>query len=138
MIRWSFGLSVRKKMSPGPPDGSGVGECVGWVFGGIGGRQGAQRYRNQGCWLMYTETPALKDDLLLNVYHKYYRSAPSNGHESSIWDPGDVHGHGSARAESVRSDIFWGEPKSGCPEPNGLGPEDCDDAQGSNREEPVV
>ena len=30
-------------MSLGPPDGFGVRECVGWVFGGIGRRLDAQR-----------------------------------------------------------------------------------------------
>ena len=30
-----------------------------------------------------------------------------------VWDIGDVHGQGSARAERVRPDIFWGKPESG-------------------------
>ena len=49
-----------------------------------------------------------------------------------------MHGHGSARAERVCSDNFWCESKSDCPEPNGLGPEDHNDAQGSDRAELVV
>ena len=49
-----------------------------------------------------------------------------------------MHGHGSARAERVCSDNFWCESKSDCPEPNGLGQEDHNDAQGSDRAELVV
>ena len=41
-------------MSLGPPDGSGVRECVGWVFDGLGRRMDAQRCQNQGFWLMCT------------------------------------------------------------------------------------
>ena len=49
-----------------------------------------------------------------------------------------MHGHGSARAERVRSDVFWGEPQSGCANPSGLGQEDRDDVQGSDRAEKLV
>ena len=45
---------------------------------------------------------------------------PTNGREGPIWDPHDVHCHGSARSERVRSDVFWSESKSGCSDPNGL------------------
>ena len=35
-----------------------------------------------------------------------------------------MHGHGSDRAERVRSDVFWGETKSGCSHSQTLGPDD--------------
>ena len=44
-----------------------------------------------------------------------------------VWDIGDVHGHGSARAERVRPDLFWGEAKSGRSHSQTLGPDDGDD-----------
>ena len=47
----------------GPPDGYRIGECTGWVFGGIGGQMDAQRCQNQGCWLMHMEPPGLKDEI---------------------------------------------------------------------------
>ena len=34
-----------------------------WVCDGLIGRQHAQRCRNQGCWLILTETPELKDEI---------------------------------------------------------------------------
>ena len=49
-----------------------------------------------------------------------------------------MHGHGSTRAERVRSSVFWCQSKSGCPDSNDISPEDCDDAQGADRAEPVV
>ena len=49
-----------------------------------------------------------------------------------------MHGHGSARAERVRSNVFWCESNSGRPAPNGLGAEDRDDVPGDERAEPVV
>ena len=39
------------------------GKCVYWVMGGIGGCQDAQRFQNQGFWLMRMEIPALKDNI---------------------------------------------------------------------------
>ena len=54
---------VRKRVLIGPPDRSGVRECAGWVFGGVGGRPDAQRSRNQCCRIMHTEMPALKDNI---------------------------------------------------------------------------
>ena len=38
-----------------------------------------------------------------------------------------MHGHGSARAERVRSDVFWGKAKSGCSHSQTLGPDYVDD-----------
>ena len=49
-----------------------------------------------------------------------------------------MHGHGSARAERVHYDIFWGESKSGCLNPYGLGLEGCNDVQGADRADLVV
>ena len=49
-----------------------------------------------------------------------------------------MHGHGSARAERVHYDIFWGESKSVCLNCYGLGLEDHNDVQGADREDPVV
>ena len=43
--------------------GPGLGNVWAGCFGGLGGRQGAQRCQNQGCWLMCTETPVLKDEI---------------------------------------------------------------------------
>ena len=34
-----------------------------WVCAGLIGRQPAQRFRNQGCWLILTETPVPKDKI---------------------------------------------------------------------------
>ena len=50
-----------------------------------------------------------------------------------IWDPSDGHGHGSARAERVRPDIFWGKFKFGRAHLSGIGPEGCDDVRGADR-----
>ena len=63
MIVWSLGRPVSKRIFIGPPEGSGVRECTGWVFGGLGGRPDSQRCRNQGYWLMRTDTPALEDEI---------------------------------------------------------------------------
>ena len=38
-----------------------------------------------------------------------------------------MHGHGSARAERVRYDAFWGEAKSGRSHLQALGSDDGDD-----------
>ena len=46
--------------------------------------------------------------------------------------------HSFAKGERVRSDVFWGEPKSGCANPSGLGPEDRDDVPGAGRVDPFV
>ena len=56
-----FWLVGKKRIPLGQMYGSGVRECVDWVLGGLGGQQDAQRCKNQGCWLIRTETPALKD-----------------------------------------------------------------------------
>ena len=44
-----------------------------------------------------------------------------------------MHGHGSSRAERVRSGVFWGESKSGRSHSMGLGPDDGDDIGSANR-----
>ena len=49
-----------------------------------------------------------------------------------------MHGHGSVRAERVHSNVLRGESKSGCPDLNGLGPEDWDDVRGNERAEPMM
>ena len=48
-----------------------------------------------------------------------------------------MHGHSSARAERVRSDVFWCKAESGCSRTNGLGLQDRDDVQGADRAEPL-
>ena len=62
MIRRVFGWEVRKIMSLAKLDGSVVSECVGWGHGRIGRRGGDQRCQNHGCWLMRTNTSALRDE----------------------------------------------------------------------------
>ena len=55
-----------------------------------------------------------------------------------MWDVGDVHGHGSARAERVRSGVFWGESKSGRSHLLSLGPDDGDDVRCADGVEAVI
>ena len=43
MIRRFFGQAVRKRMSLGQTNRHKVGECVDWIFGGLGGQQDDQR-----------------------------------------------------------------------------------------------
>ena len=50
-------------MSLRQTDGSGLGECVEWVLGGISGQPTAQRCQKQGCFLIQTETPVLMDEI---------------------------------------------------------------------------
>ena len=73
--------------------------------------------------------------MLQNADHKYQKSPPANGHKGPIWDLRDVHGHGSARAERVRSDVFWRISYSSCSNYNGLGPEDRNDVQSTEQAE---
>ena len=49
--------------------------------------------------------------------------------------PCNVHGHGSARAERVCPNVFWGKSKSGRAHSLGLGPNDGDDIRGADRAE---
>ena len=49
--------------------------------------------------------------MLLNIDHAHYQAPSTNGHKAPIWDSHDVHDHFSARAERVRSNVFWGESK---------------------------
>ena len=55
---------------------------------------------------MYQEARAEGHDLLLNIDHTSQRVPPVDGHKGPIWDPRNVHGHGSARAERVRTSVF--------------------------------
>ena len=48
-----------------------------------------------------------------------------------------MHSRGSARAERVRSDVFWCKAKSGCSDQNGLSRKDRDDVQGADQSEPL-
>ena len=48
-----------------------------------------------------------------------------------------MHGHGSARAEIVRSGVFWCKAEPGCSNPNGLGLKDRDDVRGSDQADPL-
>ena len=50
-------------MSLGLMDESDLGECVDWVLGGFSGRPAAQRFQNQGCLLIRTKAPSLKDEI---------------------------------------------------------------------------
>ena len=45
-----------------------LGECSDWVPGGLSGLQDAQRCQNQGCWLIRTKTPVLKDEICCWMY----------------------------------------------------------------------
>ena len=49
-----------------------------------------------------------------------------------------MHGHGSARAERVRSDVFWGESKSGRSHSQTLSPDGGDDAGCADRAEAMI
>ena len=48
-----------------------------------------------------------------------------------------MHDHGSARADRVRPNVFWGESKSGRPHLPGLGPDDGDDILGADQADPL-
>ena len=50
-------------MSLDPSDKPGLGDVWIGCFGGLGGRKVSQRCQNQGCWLIFTETLALKNDI---------------------------------------------------------------------------
>ena len=49
-----------------------------------------------------------------------------------------MYGHGSTIAERVRSDVFWGESKSGRAHLLGFIPDDGDDVQGADRAETLI
>ena len=49
-----------------------------------------------------------------------------------------MHGHGSARAERVRSGVFWGKSKSGRSHSLSLGPDDGDDVGCADGSEAVI
>ena len=49
-----------------------------------------------------------------------------------------MHGHGSARAERVRSDVFWGEANYGCSHSQTLGSDDGDDVGSTDEAEAVI
>ena len=48
-----------------------------------------------------------------------------------------MHGHGSARAERVRSGVFWRNSESGCSNSNNLGLEYHDDVQCTDQANPL-
>ena len=48
-----------------------------------------------------------------------------------------MHGHGSAKVERVRTDVFWGKAELGCSDQKCLGPKDRDGVQGADRAEPL-
>ena len=74
----------------------------------------------------YQDARAEGWDLLLNIYNKSKRAPLPYGHEGPVRDIGEMHGHGFARAERVCSGVLWCKAESGCPDMNGLGPQDCD------------
>ena len=78
---------------------------------------------------------AKQGDLLLDIYHKYQRAIPPDGQEGLVWDPGYVHGHGSTRAERVRTGIFWGESESGRSHWLTLHPDDGNDVGDTDQAE---
>ena len=49
-----------------------------------------------------------------------------------------MHGHGSARTERLRSDIFWGKTKSGRSHLQILGPDDGDNIGYADRAEATI
>ena len=55
-------------MSHSQIDRSGLGECADQVLGGFSGRPTDQRYQNQGCSLICTKMPVLKDEICCWVY----------------------------------------------------------------------
>ena len=73
----------------------------------------------------------------MDGYHESKRVTPTDGHEGPIWEPLDVHDHGSTRAERVSSNVFWGESKSGRAHYLVLGPDDGDDILGTHRADPL-
>ena len=64
---------------------------------------------------------------MLDIDHKPQQALPSYGNEYPVWDIDEMHGHGSARVERVRSDIFWHKDESGCSNMNGISLLDRDD-----------
>ena len=70
---------------------------------------------------------------MLYIDHEYQQAPPPYGHEGPVGDIGKMHGHGSARAERVRPDIFWGKFKFGRAHLSGIGPEGCYDVRGADR-----
>ena len=49
-----------------------------------------------------------------------------------------MHGHGSARAERVRSDVFWGKAKSGRSHSQALGSDDGNDVRCADGAEAMI
>ena len=120
-------------MSLGPSDGSGVRWCVDFVFWRAWWTTGCLEVPKPRLHAHFDRDARAEGwDLLPNIDHEPYQAPSANGHEGPIWDPHDVHGHGSARSKRVRSNIFWGESKSGRPHLLGLGPDDGNDTGSAN------
>ena len=71
----------------------------------------------------------------MDVDDKSQRAPLTDDHEGPIWGPHNMYGHGAARAERVRPNVFWGESKSGRAHSLGLAPDDGDDIQSAGQEE---
>ena len=65
-------------------------------------------------------------NLLLDVEHRPQWSPSANGHECPVRNIGEMHGHGSARAERVCSEVFWSKAESGRSHLQALGSDDGD------------
>ena len=76
--------------------------------------------------------------LLLDVDHESQGPPPTNGHEGPVGDLGEMHCHGSARAERVRSDVFWGEAKSSRSHLNALRSDEGNDVGCADRAEAMI
>ena len=77
-------------------------------------------------------------DLLLDVDHEPQLPPSTNGHECPVGDIGEMHGHGSARAERVRSDVFLDGAKSCCSYLQALGSNDGDDVECTGGAESMI
>ena len=64
---------------------------------------------------------------MLDLDHESKRAPSDNDHEGHYWDLCNMHDHDSSRVERVRTNVFWGESKSGCTHSLGLLPDDGDD-----------
>ena len=72
---------------------------------------------------------------MLNLDHKPQQVPSPYGHWCPVWDIIKMHGHGFARVERVRSNIFWCKAELSCSDMNGLGPQDRNDVRGADQAE---